>query len=74
MRCVHCITDDEGKLRCNFNMVGEPGYALILNDEKMPNFWEIKNQRYELTEEQSRNQPCIYHLNKKEYSESMIGY
>lgn len=55
-------------------MVGESGYALILGDEKMSNFWEIKNIRYTLTEEQSEKQPCIYHLTQKEYSESMIGY
>lgn len=55
-------------------MVGESGYASILGDEKMPNFWEIKTHRYNLSEEQSKKQPCIYHLNKREYSESMIGY
>lgn len=74
LRCVHCIVEDEGILHCNFNMVGEPGYALILGDEKMSNFWEIKNKRYKLTEEESKKQPCIYHLNQKEFSESMIGY
>jgi|GEM_PF-5159906 len=73
-RCVHCLEEEDGKLHCNFNMVGESGYVNILGDEKMPNFWEIKTQRYNLSEEQARKQPCIYHLNKREYSESMIGY
>ncbi len=73
-RCVHCLLDDDGTLHCNFNMVGEAGYATILGNEKMPNFLEIKSHRYNLSEEESRNQPCIYHLTEKEYSESMIGY
>ncbi|PWR73708.1 hypothetical protein DK846_00615 [Methanospirillum lacunae] len=73
-RCVHCLVEEDGIVHCNFSMVGEPGYANILGDEKMPDFWEIKTQRYNLTEEQSKKQPCIYHLNQKEYSESMQGY
>ncbi|MDX8549538.1 hypothetical protein KHC33_16735 [Methanospirillum sp. J.3.6.1-F.2.7.3] len=74
LRCVHCIIDETGKMHCNFNMDGESGYSKILGNAKMPNFNEIKTKRYLLSEEELKNQPCIYHLTKTEYSESMIGY
>lgn len=73
-RCVHCIMDEEGNLHCNFDMVGEVGYKKILNNTSMPNFREIQTKRRYLAEEQLIEVPCIYHLNQKEYAESMIGY
>ena len=73
-RCVHCIMDEMGDIHCNFDMTGESGYAKILNNAVMPNFREIRIKRTYLAEDKLHEVPCIYHLNKKEYTESMIGY
>lgn len=74
LSCVHCISDENGSLHCNFNMIGESGYVKLLHDARMPNFDEIKIKRYNITGEELNKLPCIYHLTKKEYAETMIGY